>query len=132
MLMEFLMPADFIVDVPLRTVFSSASGVVFAADIQSHMDRLSRHPDFHPEFNQILDMRRVTEFKLSSEELRDFAQRSIFSSTSKRSFLVATELHFGLARMFEAYRQVAGEKGIKVVSDLNEARLWVGLPPEGP
>ena len=110
------MPSEYFIDVPRRVVFSSATGVLVAEDVLKHMDGLSRDPNFIPEFNQILDMRAVTEFQLSGEDIRGFAKRNVFSPTSKRSFLVASSLQFGLGRMFEIYRECEGEQGIKIVT----------------
>ena len=121
------MPCDYFIDVPRRLVFSSGTEVVVTDDVLNHMSRLSRDPNFLPEFNQIIDLRAVTQFKLSSEDIRRIAKRNIFAPTSKRSFLVASTLLFGLGRMFETYREIEGEQGIKIVTDMEEARSWVGL-----
>jgi hypothetical protein len=124
------MPSDFYIDVPQRVVFSSATGVVVSGDVLDHMERLRSDPNFIPEFNQILDLRAVTKFQIPSEDIRGFAKRNVFAPTSKRSFLVASESLFGVARMFDTYRKMEGEQGIKIVSDMDQARSWVGLSKE--
>jgi hypothetical protein len=124
------MPADFYIDTKRRMVFSNATGVVALGDALSHMDRLSHHPDFRPEFNQIFDFRQVTEIALSNEDVQKLAKRNIFAAESRRAFLVTPGLQFGVARMFAAYRVIAGEQGINIFTDGKEARSWVSLPED--
>jgi len=57
--------------------------------------------------------------------VRQFAQRSIFSSRSRRAFVVKDDLQFGLARMFEIHRDLNGETGIRVFRTLDEALDWI-------
>jgi hypothetical protein len=111
-------------------VFSKATGAFTFEDALGHMDRLSRHPDFRPAFNQILDFRQVTELALSGDDVQELAKRNIFAADSRRALLVTSGLQFGLARMFASYRGIAGEEGIRVFTEAKEARSWVRLPEE--
>jgi len=121
------MPADFYIDIPRRVVFSLGSGVVTFADFRGHMERLLSHPDFRPEFNQLLDFRPVTEVVVTREEITLLAARNVFSPKSQRAFVVNSDLHFGLVRMFGSYREIAGEQGIKIFRDLPAALTWLSL-----
>lgn len=124
------MPADFHVDAERRVVFSKGTGVLSQADVLDHMDRLMCHPDFLPEFDQLVDFRQLTKVALSSEEVRGLARRKIFSSQSKRAFVVATDLQFGLSRLFATYREFESEKGVSVFREMKEALDWLGLSEE--
>ena len=121
------MPADFYIDVPRRMVFSHGDGVLRFADFRGHMERLLRHPDFRPEFNQLLDFRKVTDVEISTEEIVLLAARNIFSPKSRRAFVVANDLQHGLVRMFASYRENAGESGIRLFREMNLALEWLGL-----
>jgi hypothetical protein len=124
------MPADFYIDVPRRMVFSHGSGVLRLADFRDHMERLLQHPDFRPEFNQLLDFRRVEDVTITAEEIILLAARNVFSPKSRRAFVVTSDLHFGLVRMFGSYRENAGEKGIKLFREMKEALAWLSLTEE--
>lgn len=104
---------------------SSASGAFTLADAVSHMERLSKDPDFDPGFSQIADFTQVTRVELSSDEIRQLAQRGIFSADSRRAFIAPNEAIFGIGRMFETLRGFEGEKGIRIVRTLEEALDWV-------
>jgi hypothetical protein len=89
------------------------------------MDRLSGDPDFDPEFSQLVDFRQITGVEFGPEEVRQFAERSIYSPRSRRAILVKDDLHFGLARMFEIHRELNGETGIRVFRSFDEAMEWI-------
>lgn len=121
------MPADFFIDVPLSMVFSKATGEFGLAEAQEHMDRLLRHPDFRPEFTQLADFREITTVTLTHQEISRLAARRIFSNTSKRAFVVSSNLQFGLSRMFGTLRGFEGETGIHVFREMEKALAWLSL-----
>ena len=124
------MPADFYIDAKRGVVFTKAVGLLGRAEAVDHMDRLSRHPDFRPDFNQLADFRDVSTVNLSSDHVRELASRSVFGPLSQRAFVVSSDLQFGLGRVFGSYRHVEGEKGIKVFREMSEALRWLSLPSE--
>lgn len=124
------MPADFFIDRQRRIVFSKATGVLGYAEGLDHMNRLQGNPDFVPEFDQLFDFREVTTVALSHEDVRNLAERAIFSARSRRAFVVAGDLSFGVARVFEAYRDLHGESGIVIFREMKEALAWLSLPAE--
>jgi hypothetical protein len=122
------MPADFSIDSQRRRVLSRASGVLTMGDLEGHMERLRVHPDFQPTFSQLADFREVTGITFSTDNVRELARRRVFDASSRRAFLVASALHFGLARMFASHRDLEGEDGIGVFMDPGEAESWVSPP----
>jgi hypothetical protein len=124
------MSADFIIDVRRSMVFSRATDVLTVGDVLDHMERLTSHPDFRPEFNQIFDMREVTRVEMSGEDIKRLATKNIFAPVSRRALLVTPGLQFGLGRIFATYREFAGETGIRILIDEREAHSWVSLIEE--
>ena len=119
------MSAVYTIDKARRLVLSSGDGALTKEDVQGRMDRLSSDPDFDPEFAQVIDFTRITTVELEPADIRRFAQRKIFSPTSRRAMIVKDDLHFGLARMFATHRELEGETGIRVFRDAEEATDWV-------
>jgi hypothetical protein len=119
------MPVFYKIDKERRVVLSSGSGTLTLADAKAHQQRLANDPDFDPSLSQIADFTQFTQFDLSSEDIRQMAERSLFSPHSRRAFIVPNDFAFGLARMFEILRDLAGEKGIRVCRSLEEALDWV-------
>jgi hypothetical protein len=124
------MPSDFIIDVNRGLVRSKGFGVITLPSITDHMDRLLKHPDFRPEFNQVFDFREATKPSLSFEDVTLLAERSVFSPQSQRAFVVSADWQFGYARMFATMRKGLGEPGIMVFRDMKEALEWLGVPEE--
>jgi hypothetical protein len=122
-----LMPAKYIIDVPHRVVFSKGTGVFTQADFLDHMARMKVEPDFDPDFSQLVDCREITLMDLKNDQVRDLASQTIFSVNSRRAFVVSSELHFGLGRMFAAYRELAGQQ-VAVFKDVPSALTWLNLP----
>ncbi|HYL83449.1 MAG TPA: hypothetical protein VE263_04385 [Candidatus Angelobacter sp.] len=119
------MPAFYKIDKERRLVLTTASGVFSRADVLGHQEKLLKDPDFNPSHSQIVDFRQVTAFDVSSQEIHELAQKSIFSPQSRRAIIAPSDLGFGLARMFEMLRENQGELGIRVFRTLDEAIDWV-------
>jgi hypothetical protein len=119
------MPAYFNIDKERRLVISTGSAVLTMAEAMAHQNNLRKHLDFDPSFSQLVDLSHVTRMEFTGEDVRRFARATIFSPNSRRAFLVPDDLTFGLARMFGILRDTAGEKGICVFRNLDDALEWV-------
>jgi hypothetical protein len=113
------------IDKERRLVLSAGADVLTREDIWGHMDRLSKDPDFDSDFSQVIDFTQITALEFGPEDVRQFAQRNIFSPRSRRAIVVKDDLQFGLARMFEIHRDLNGETGIRVFRALDEAQDWI-------
>jgi hypothetical protein len=122
------MPFSYVVYKDHRLVVSTGSDRVTFSEIKARQDQTKTDPDFDPEFNQLVDLRTVTGFDMSSEQAKALARRMIFSSTSKRAFVAASPAIFGVARMWEIFAEMADHPSeIRVFYDLPSALQWVGL-----
>jgi hypothetical protein len=117
--------AFYTIDIERRLVLSSGAGVLTKEDLLGHMERLSKDPDFDPDFCQLVDFTQITALEFEPDDVRQLAQRNIFSPRSRRAFVVKDDLQFGLARMFEIYRELNGEAGIRVFRTFDEAMDWI-------
>jgi hypothetical protein len=119
------MPAFYKIDKERKIVMTTGAGKITKEDIWQHMDLLSKDPDFDRSFSQLQDFTHVTSIDIDAADVRAFAQRSIFSPESRRAIVVKSDLQFGLARMFQIHRELAGETGIRVFRTLEEGLDWV-------
>jgi hypothetical protein len=124
------MPASYEIDKERRLVISKGTGVITLADGLAHQKQLLADPDFDRSFSQLMDFTEVTKWELRTEDLRQLAAKNVFSSMSRRAFVVGSEEAFGLGRMFETFREMAGEQGIRVFRSRAEAMSWVLSSPE--
>lgn len=119
------MPAAYKIDKEKRLVLTTAWGVISFSDMVAHKDKLLSDPDFERTYSQIIDLTQITEFALSNEDIRAFANFSVFSPESRRAIIAPGDLKFGMARMFATLRELQGEKGIGVFRELEQALDWV-------
>jgi hypothetical protein len=119
------MPAFYKIDKEHRVVLSTASGVFDLAAALAHQDQLIADPDFDPSYSQLLDYSHVTDVRIDAKDVRKLAERSVFWPCSRRAVYVTSDIEYGFARMFEMLRENAGEKGIRVFRNLDDALTWI-------
>ncbi len=119
------MTAFYKIDKRRGLVLSSGSGVLTRADLVKHMEQLLNDPDFDPKFSQLADFSEVSGFDLTGDDVRELANKTVFSPQSRRAFIASGDLAFGLARMFETLRDLKGEFGICVFREKEDALNWV-------
>jgi len=122
------MPFSYVVYRENRLVISTGSDLVTWEEIKTRQDQTKTDPDFNPEFNQIVDLRSVTGFDMTSDQARLLARRMIFSLTSKRAFVAASPAVFGVGRMWEIFSEMSDNPSqIRVFYDLPSALKWLDL-----
>jgi len=127
------MPVDYTIDAERQLVYSRAWGEVTDAELLDHQGRLALDPRFNADFSQLLDFVGVTSHGgLTASGIRAIAQRHLYGPHSRRAIATPDATGYGLARMFETYRDIAGgEEQIRVFTSLDDAWKWLGMaPPE--
>lgn len=123
------MPFSYVVYKKHRLVISTGSDRVTWNEIQARQDQTKTDSDFNPDFNQIVDLRSVTDFEMSSDTARMLARRTVFNPNSKRAFIAASPAVFGVGRMWEAFTELSGNKSqIRVFYDVPSALEWLDMP----
>ena len=122
------MPFSYVVYGERRLVISSGSDLVTWEEIKARQDQTKTDPAFDPEFDQIVDLRTVTGFDMTSDQARTLARRMIFSATSKRAFVSASPAVFGVGRIWEMFTETSDNPSqIRVFYDLPSALKWLNL-----
>ena len=124
------MSFDYVVYKEHRLVISTGSGVVTWEEIKARQDQTQTDPDFNPEYDQIVDLRAVTAFEMSTDQTRLLASRLIFSSQSKRAFIATRPSVFGVGRMWETSTEFSENPSqIRVFYEVASALQWLGVDP---
>jgi hypothetical protein len=120
------MAVSYTIDVKRRLISSSALGDVTAAEILDHQNRLMRDPDFDPTFRQLADFTGTTRVSISSTDVRILATRNFFAQGSRRCVVAPTAEIFGLARMFQTFRELnGGKEELQIFNNREEALSWL-------
>ena len=114
------------IDTKDRMVYSSYYGDMTTTDLVQHIAAIRKHPDFNPDFDELIDATGVTSFDVSSDDVRELASHdSPFHADAKRVLVAPQDLIFGLGRMFQTFGSEQRPHFV-VVRTLDEAYRRLG------
>ena len=119
------MPASYRLDPSRRLVFTHSSGVLTDQEVRDVYDQIRRDPAFDPTYQQLCDLRDVTGITATVDTLRDLARSHLFAPGTRRAFVVARDVDYGMSRLFQAY--VVEGVVLEVFRDMEKAEEWLGL-----
>src|SRR3954468_11939848 len=103
------MPASYAIDPDRALVVSRGWGVLTDADVRDHYRLLAEDPRFKPTFRQLADIRETSAITASSTTIWAEGRRNVFVPGARRAFVVATQLQYGMVRMFATYGENMGQ-----------------------
>ncbi len=107
-------------------VYSSYYGDMTTTDLVQHIAAIRKHPDFNPDFDELIDASGVKSFDVPSDDVRELASHeSPFHRQAKRVLVAPQDLVFGLGRMFQTFGSEKRPHFI-VVRTLDEAYRRLG------
>lgn len=119
------MPVVSFVDSSHRVVVTICSGDLTFDEVKATFAEIRRHPDFHPDFHQLITLSEVSKCLLYFKDLYQLKQaHDPFSNKGKRAVVAAHGVLFGVGRM---YQQILNSQQFEVFHSLVEARTWLGL-----
>jgi len=113
-----------VVDVTRRLVVNVASGLLNAQDMVENQLALRNDPAFAGSFRSLIDLRRVVDIDVSSEELRALALSSPFDSGVRRAYVVTSKEQFGVTRLYQAIID-ADARIYRIFENYDEAVAWL-------
>lgn len=122
------MPCSYEIDLAHDLVRTHFSGVLTLVDVEANRQRMINDPAFRPDLSQLIDLRDVTTFGLTAAEIRDLTTKSDFGPDSRRALILPANrgVVFGMARMFQTYREVrSGREQIQTFDSLEDAMAWL-------
>jgi hypothetical protein len=112
-------------------VFTEISEMFTVDDLRAYLVAVPKEPAFRPGMPSLVDCRKVKAL-LSPDELRliaaDVAQMSPAPAPGRCAVLAATDVVFGLVRMYEAYSEGSPVE-VRVFRAVDEAMAWLTGPP---
>ena len=119
-----------------RRVLITGVGVIGPDEIVANREALLSDPDFDRSFDALVDFTQVPETALNSDALRTLSREPLFSRVSRIAVVTTLPLAnmtlFGMARLYETYREVSNMGDhLRVFKTLEDAREWLGAdePP---
>lgn len=113
------------VDTHCARFLETARGLVTASDLRRLLELKSRHPDRSPALCTLSDLRNC-QLQVTTDEIRELAQKSAMRHVGPFAILVNTDLNYALARQFKAYREsCTGLDTVAVFRSLADAESWL-------
>jgi len=128
------MPAHHHIDSKTQLIITTWEGeardIEFIEALKKYQKDIQNHTDYIL-YNEVVDLSNVTNIKITTEGIKTIAL--IASNTDKENsnrklaLIVSSNLAYGLAKMYEAYRNFSKNacKEICVFRDENDAFDWI-------
>ena len=127
------MPIEYHIDHARRLVVATGHGTLIDADVFGYQREVWSRPDVAG-YDELVDVSRVEKVVLpSADRVRDLAELAVAmdapASPSRFAIVAPSDLTFGLARMYETYRGLAGggTKQVGVFRTRDDALTFLGL-----
>jgi len=109
-----------------RLIITRAWGHITMADVRAYQQELGQRPEFDPTWAHVFDARGTVQFDISSDEIRQLAEKSVLAPWARRAMVATDRAIFGRFRMYSALfeNQVDGS-AVGVFTTLDDAIEWV-------
>ena len=121
------MPLGFHIDTDRRVTFVRGWGTVTDADVRAHATALRDDPRFDPTWPVLGDGREIGDLRVTGGFLRHY--QSPFDGSTKRALVVASDVVFGMARMY-GFLATDDDQAVAVMRSMASAVEWLGLPED--
>ncbi len=127
------MPISYRFDGSLNVLFAEMRGVITDEDVLQYAKAATTDAEIPRIHHELIDLREVEVPKASTDSLRrvaaTFRDAERAPEGVKIAFVASTDATYGLARMYQAFR-AGSQAAFHVFREMDEAREWLGLPPE--
>lgn len=127
------MPITYWVDVENRVVMATALGILADADLPPYLEAVTTDADVEPGFNELFDIREVTEVGITVSGIEDVADRvqgiaQYFKET--KTAIVASNRNTAAVSPFYKILRTNLPSTVRLFRDMVAARAWLGLPDD--
>jgi hypothetical protein len=123
------MPVSVSIDSRRKLVVTTYTGTVTDQDVALQISEIARHAPYDEHYRAITDFTQVTQFEISSEQIRRVADSRSPLEQARRVMVAPSDEAYGTSRMFQT---LAGRTrpNITVVRTLQEAYEALGISAE--
>jgi hypothetical protein len=120
------MPVSVRIDRSRRLVVTTYSGRVTDEDVMHQVREIERNAPYEGEYRVITDFTQVTQFEISSDQIRLVAESKSPLEKARRLMVAPSDVAYGTSRMFQ---MLAGRTrpNISVVRSLDDAYKALGI-----
>jgi len=120
------MPVHISIDRSRQLVVTTYSGDVTDADVVRQISEIKQQAPYGPAYRVITDFTQVTQFNISSSEIRSVADTESPLADAMRVMVAPSDIAYGTSRMFQSLASRT-RPNITVVRSLAEAYAALGV-----
>ena len=121
------MPTSYRIDPLQGLVRGHACGVLTNAELRDHYHEIVADPRFRSTYAHLMNLTEVTQFALQARVIAEVASWPITIAGTRRAMVAASEVGFGLSRMFSIRAEYVGQN-VVVFRTESEAIDWLNSP----
>ncbi len=128
------MPITYRIDGARKVVLTKAEGVLTDADLRAHVVTLLSDADVRPEFNELIDLREVTELEVSERGFGEVVKAILDAEQQvqeSKTALVASNRDPEDVSRFSALLRASVPATVELFHELAAARAWLGVADDG-
>ena len=126
------MAFSFRIDTKHSIVLFKATEILSTNDVLTCVEKVVADPEFRSEFDHLVDLRQVTDFEASSEDVKTRATRNHDDkrlNASRIAIVTSSDLVFGMSRMYAILMEDAPIT-VRVFRNMEDAMTWLGNPTD--
>ncbi|HVH88559.1 MAG TPA: hypothetical protein VM912_17710 [Terriglobales bacterium] len=123
------MPVSVSVDRNRKLVITTYSGQVTDEDVARQISEIGRHAPYETDYRAITDFSDVTQFEISSRQIRLVADSKSPLDQARRVMVAPSDVAYGTSRMFQVLA-ASTRPNISVVRSMEEAYKVLGIARE--
>ena len=126
------MPITYRIDESQRLVVTRIEGSVGEAEVRAHAATTAGDPRVQACDRAMVDISECVEASFDSKVVSDLAMSTsgVEALVARRVALIApTDTSYGLARVFQGFREGSGGGHVQVFRNRGEAEAWLGVTP---
>ena len=122
------MPIDYRIDAREHLVVTTIYGRVDEAQVRAHAAKAARDPNVQRCDRALVDIAADVEALIESKVISELSLPNADVPSPRRVAVVApSDMSYGLARVFQGYRESAGDGVVQVFRTRAEAERWLGI-----
>ena len=95
-------------------------------ELLAHVRALAVDRRFARNFNQLADLRDVTDLQVTAATIREMVKLNPFGTSARRALVVTSDVVFGMARMYQILLEESSYK-FEIFREVDQAFQWLGI-----
>jgi hypothetical protein len=120
------MPCGYTIDLARSLVLSRGWDLVTDRELLAHVRTLTSDPRFARDFRQLVDLRDVTDVRITVSTIREMVRLNPFGAGARRAVVITSDVVFGMARMYQILSDDSPDE-LQIFRKIDDALRWLWI-----